>query len=119
MKKAVFIIIVVLLFFFVVGTLTDTEEVITSSPQIDQVKEVDLYIDSLSFRKVYMKGDTIYVEVVWSGSATEEPVEFMPAYEWLENLKESFSNQFKNYKPNNSMELEFYKDDKKIADLSF
>jgi DNA polymerase II large subunit len=119
MKKAVFIIIAVLLFFFVVGKLTETEEVVTTSSQIDQVKEVDQYIDSLSFRKVYMKGNTIYVEVVWSGSTSEEPLEFMQAYEWLENLKESFSNQFKDYKPDNPMELEFYKNDKRLADLSF
>lgn len=78
---------------------------------------VDDNISSVHFQKVYKKDNTYYVEVVWTGKENP-PQNTVEAYDWLKTLEEMLSNQFKNYRPDAPIVLEYYNKGEKITSLA-
>jgi hypothetical protein len=105
------------LIIFSVAVFSEPEEVINQSPELSKMRQIDQNIESVSFNTVYMKGDTIYAEIVWSGKASEEPKEYGEAFSWLENIEQMLNNQYKTLRPTNQINLLFYSDDEEIAAL--
>jgi Ca2+/Na+ antiporter len=102
---------------FIVAVYTTPEEVITDTPEITQMKELDQHIESLDFQNVHMEGETIIVEAHWSKTANskQEPKDVIEVNNLLEGIGNIMRNQLADQVPSNPIRMLYYKEGKKIG----
>jgi hypothetical protein len=102
---------------FVASVTNESTEVITSSVEISHVNDVDEYIDSIDFDKVFIEDKEIVVQLSWSKNANPkwEPKDAVEVNMLLDGISGIFQDHLEGKTSSMPVRLLYFEDGEKIG----